>query len=236
MGSVFGQVLAQPTTGPATSASITIGDVGILMRARTSGAIQRVKQTWDGAEPFERLALAEALVQLIDGPVEYADLPALKLDGLDISKQQTRAIWGIHCLLGVTIEAHEGEHRSPAAGEQKRMYLLLIQAYRRGIEQASDKARASLDLTSLERFRDDIVEGARSQSHAKAGADAMRELLLRWPPIGANLTTFTKLTGGAGKREDDKIILNFDQGFGGIQYVFRIHGDRIVSVAASYGA
>jgi hypothetical protein len=139
------------------------------------------------APPYAKVTLLQSLLDQVSAPkpVQGSNGKLLKT-----SQIQSRAREAIITLIG-------RQGKAPITKENETETLTVaVMAYSAGVADQSAATRLGVDIARVrERYGVRIGRGMREQGFALEGAEAMRELLSQWPPLGATKAELQEVTG-----------------------------------------
>lgn len=235
IAALVGQAASAGDAARRTARIVFVDEVRGFLRKTTLGSCEAVVSLWRGSQSFERLALAEELLDHFKSTekcriANYEWKPGTD----DMSRVAGRAKWAFEQILGVRLA-----NVTPTSVEEDLRTLhydasRLLTAYRNGIlSVAGDGATSPERLKELKDKYGGKIEPGISLK-APGYSRAMHELPLEWPPIGKCIIDLYEVVGSEGRRTDDGVSYRFDTGYGGVEYQLAVSGGKIVSVRA-YG-
>lgn len=216
---------------PRATVMVRVDEVVGFYRRTTLGLCEEIVNFWKGAQSFERLALAEELLDHFKSTekcriVNYD----WKAGTDDMSCVAGRAKWAFEQIIGVELG-----NVTPTSSEEdlRRLHYdasRLLTAYRNGILSVAGDGETSPE--KLKELKDKYGGRIKPGIHRKAldSARTMHELLVQWGPIGKKAGDLIEVVGSEPDKEKEGMSFQFSTGYGGVEYQFAVSGGKIVSV------
>lgn len=210
---------------------VVVDEVVGFFRKTTLDSCETIVNSWKGAQSFERLALAEELLDHFESTdkCRIANYE-WKARTDDMSRVAGRAKWAFEQILGVKLA-----NVTPTSSEEdlRRLHYdasRLLTAYRNGILSVAGEGETSPE--KLKELKDKY--GAKIKPgigpDVRDSARAMHELLVEWPPIGKKASDLVEVVGSEGRKARSGLSFLFSTGYSGVEYRFSVASGKIMSV------
>jgi hypothetical protein len=211
--------------------TVVVDEVVGFFRKTLVDSCEEVVSFWKEAQSFEKLALAQELLDNLESSEKCRIFRYKWTPGTDdMSRVAGRAKWALEQIIGVKLANVTPESSEEDLRRLRSDASRLLQAYRNGVlSVAGDGETSAEDLKKLkEKYAGRIKPGISLK--APEYSRAMHQLLLEWSPIGRRIADLADIIGAHGRRTEYGICYGFDTGYGGVEYQFSVAGGKIMSV------
>ena len=210
-----------------TNRIISVDEVSMLLRTADLHVCQRLIEQWEKSLPFQKLALAEELVSLLQ---DRESCPVVrdsqsKDGGNDKSLVAGRAQWALEQIMNVQLEEVTLSTKTNDLVALRSKSEALVEACRKEI---MSKGGEHLPPAFVERYKGKIIPGV--STNALQSAVVMQEFLAKWSPLGKPIEDLAVIIGSDGEKVEDGVSYKFDTGDDGFDFRFVVKQRLITSV------